>query len=245
MVATTAASAAEQLQALMDKQAPASKIHDDASFETVDKMRADATQNLAKWESRVKAKTQQVKESLAITVSGAHNAISALEAQIEALHDKHDHYAEQWISANNIVRKRMQIRVSMLEEKCLIAKPVIPISHGRGGTLGPEVVQLQDALAGAQKLLLEQKEIMAAAELRYQQMETRLATFLPQTPVASPAVVETTSSPTSAGTEVVGQLTPAEKAERIALRESKAGGDGKGKGKGSDSSSSPSPGLDY
>jgi uncharacterized coiled-coil protein SlyX len=72
-------------------------------------------------------KVQDVKESLAITITGARDAIATLENQISALHDKHDEYANQWSIANSQVRSKMQSRITILEEKCRLAKPTINV----------------------------------------------------------------------------------------------------------------------
>jgi hypothetical protein len=159
MVAFTALTAEEQPQVLIGKQTPVDNVEANASFEAVDKLRADASQNLAKWESRVYSKIQQVKESLAITVTGAQNAFTALEEQIIALHDKHDNYAAQWHKANCLVRSKMQTIIAMLEEECRLAKPSVSkpmMSRAPDTYVETDVPLLQAHVAALQAQLTEQ-----------------------------------------------------------------------------------------
>jgi hypothetical protein len=112
------------LQMLKNKLTSAECGLANSSFEHLDKLRADASQNLAKWEQRASTKMQSVKESLSITVSGVQDAIHALEEQIMALHNSHDKYAAEWRISDDSIRARMRNRISLLEEKCRQAKPL-------------------------------------------------------------------------------------------------------------------------
>ena len=75
ITAESALSAERDLQTLMEKQLPIDNCDPYATFESLDKARADASQNLAKWETRVAHKVQNVKENLAISINGAQQAV--------------------------------------------------------------------------------------------------------------------------------------------------------------------------
>jgi hypothetical protein len=154
LVALAARDAAEELQSLKGKIAPADNCDPEAAFETLDKLRADATANLAKWEKRIYVKVQNVKESLATTISGAQNAITALQDQIKALHDTHDTYEGEWTKINDLNRSRMRLRITMLEEKCRLAKPAEATSSEMH--VDHDVSTLQAQIAALQVQLAEQ-----------------------------------------------------------------------------------------
>jgi hypothetical protein len=147
MIADAAAAAEHELQTLLGKHALVDNIASDISFEALDKLRADATQNMANWQSRVNIKVQDTKESLAISITGAQNAIAALQEQISTLHSKHDDYADQWYKANCLVRTKMQNRIAMLEEKCRLAKPWFVSSNAAETDVMRLQAQVADLLA--------------------------------------------------------------------------------------------------
>jgi flagellar biosynthesis chaperone FliJ len=220
----------------MEKQLPIDNCDPYATFETLDKARADASQKLAKWETRVANKVQNVKENLAISITGARQAATALEVQISTLHEKHDEYTQKWNASNEVVRAKFQLRITMLEEKCRLTKPILEAaSTVIAETEVPGISALQEALAAAQGLVVAQKEAMEAAEQRYLQMEARLAAFLPNKSADEQSALidfgTGTRNPGTPNTEALGETT-ADLSSTVLSDVSSDKGKGKGKDKG-------------
>ena len=127
------------------------------------------------------------------TIKAIGDAEEALASQKALLNDKLKGHQDAWDRQNNRVKETFLEKISKLTQQCENTATVGDnevAAPAQNVNVGPNVLQLQEALAQAQKLVSEQKELMAAADIRYQVMEAHIASL-----VALPVDSQPTTSP--------------------------------------------------
>jgi hypothetical protein len=208
------------------------------SYAELDKKRAIAIAGKEAWVLRTQKKAAEVSSYADIAFEAILDAEASLELQKQHLLELQQTHTELWATCHADTAKSHDAKIAQLEALCQ-AKDQCKTFNVCIGQDSPMVTQLQEALADAQKLVLEQKELMAAANLRYLAMETRLAA-LAMSDVDKLAAITgtvlheapTTSATASLAMSPAGDGANTTYAAASEEAQSDGKGDAKGKGKG-------------
>jgi hypothetical protein len=173
-----------ELTALLMRKKPSLTAPD--TFAKADKQRSAAVENFEKWTTASMAKQKAISDEVETAETAADEAIAALQAQKLEIKSTYDKHAAAWTARNRAIQVGHQEKIASLEKQCHDLSPSKSTNAAghdiMGSSTAPSVIALQEALAEAQGLLAAQKEVMGAAELRYQAMEARIASFLSSAP---------------------------------------------------------------
>ena len=226
-----------QLEKLRESAPP----EKDLTHAAIDKKRADAVQQFQGWESRMRSKQDQTNHEVQIASSAIDDAMTALQQQKAALHDRYKAHQAAWLTIN-LAHKQAQItKIAELEARCkeTAAEIICDASTLAKGATDDAATQI----AHLHAIVLD--------------LQTQLKAFvLPSAPAADATMTETSNETAIESTDaftkaleapIIPSLTQDEKAARIARAAALADqlSNGRGKGKGADSASSLSPGLEY
>ena len=163
----------------------------DLAFSTLDKARANAVAQKDAWVSRVSKRKQAVFEETMHAIKAIGDTEQALALQKVMLQEKLEQHQLAWDEHNDLIKNTFLDKITRLTQQCEDASQAVMTTSD-----APNVSALQQMVTALQAQLASQVDVMAAADLRYQQMEARLAAFLPPTPLADTA---DGSVPTAAG----------------------------------------------
>jgi hypothetical protein len=202
------------------------------TFANADKLRSVAVENYEKWTAAIDVKRNGMSSEVSIAESAIDDAITALREQKTALKEAYDKQSAEWDIRNLAIQSTHREKIAALEKHCVNLAPPKAINGtpmvdivNVPVTVASDVKELRDALDAATLLLSSQKEVIAAADVRYKEMEARIALLTPPTMGAE------------------------EQASRLALRNANLANlenddAGKGKGKGTETPAA-NPGLLY